>query len=65
VHATEIGHPVVGDTRYAPDLENPAGVRRLFLHAAELSIDHPDTSERCAFSAPLSSALCAAVEQLE
>jgi 23S rRNA pseudouridine955/2504/2580 synthase len=65
VHAAELKHPVVGDTRYAPDQSNPEGVRRLFLHAAELTIEHPDTGARCSFSAPLEAKLSAALEHLD
>jgi tRNA pseudouridine32 synthase / 23S rRNA pseudouridine746 synthase len=36
VHLLEIGHPIVGDTLYAPD-----GASRLMLHASELSLPHP------------------------
>jgi 23S rRNA pseudouridine1911/1915/1917 synthase len=53
VHLSAIGHPVVGDDRYG---RPPAGVLpsgRLFLHAAELAIDHPVTGLRMAWTSPL------------
>lgn len=53
VHMAAIGHPVVGDDRYG---RPPAGVLhpgRLFLHAAELAVDHPVTGERTGWRSPL------------
>lgn len=53
VHFAAIGHPVLGDERYG---RTPRGVLvpgRLFLHAAELEIDHPVSGERMAWTAPL------------
>jgi 23S rRNA pseudouridine1911/1915/1917 synthase len=52
VHLAAIGHPLVGDTVYGAgrttlDLDRP------FLHAAELSFDHPETGERLTFTSPL------------
>ncbi|MGH9100831.1 MAG: RluA family pseudouridine synthase [Acidimicrobiales bacterium] len=54
VHLAAIGHPVVGDDRYGMAaargiLEPP----RLFLHAAELSLDHPVSGSRMAWTSPL------------
>lgn len=38
VHLKAIGHPVVGDDLYIfKDLEKPAGLKRIFLHAAQIS----------------------------
>jgi 23S rRNA pseudouridine1911/1915/1917 synthase len=51
VHAQSLGHPVVGDTLYgaphlipglAPDLQ----LNRNFLHAAHLSLTHPQTETK-------------------
>lgn len=52
VHLASIGRPVVGDGLYGGDR---GGLRppRLWLHAAELSFDHPVTGERLSFAAPL------------
>ncbi len=65
VHALAAGHPVAGDSRYAPELENPPRLRRLFLHAAELEIEHPVTGERQTFRAPLGAELEDVLARLE
>jgi tRNA pseudouridine32 synthase/23S rRNA pseudouridine746 synthase/23S rRNA pseudouridine1911/1915/1917 synthase len=46
VHLAEIGHPVVGDTKYGKEYR---GRRNLALHAQSLSVTHPFTSERLNF----------------
>lgn len=46
VHFSEAGHPVVGDKMYG---EKEKGIKRLCLHAAKLSINHPVTKERMTF----------------
>lgn len=53
VHLSAIGHPVIGDDRYG---RPPTGVvppGRLFLHAAKLAIDHPETGDRMKWISPL------------
>lgn len=50
-HAAMNGTPLVGDRMYGGDLSRPWD--RLGLHAAELSLVHPKTGERCTWSAPL------------
>jgi len=47
-HAAEHGFPILGDTRYGG-----APAPRLFLHAAEITFTHPDTSTAVTFRAPL------------
>src|SRR5204863_9857030 len=47
VHAAEKGFPILGDTLYGG---TPA--TRVFLHAAELTLDHPATCEAMTFRAP-------------
>lgn len=73
VHLAAIGHAVVGDDRYGPGRPEgslvaaarlagslpPAG--RLFLHAAELSLDHPATGRRESWSSPLPDDLAAVI----
>lgn len=59
VHLAAIGHPVVGDDRYGgPPLH------RMFLHAAELSLDHPRTGARCTWTSPLPADLVAVVGEV-
>ena len=45
VHLAAVGHPLVGDPTYG-DRRTTLGLRRPFLHAAELTFDHPATGER-------------------
>jgi 23S rRNA pseudouridine955/2504/2580 synthase len=44
VHAAHIGHPLAGDKRYGPE-DDPVvgrcGLKRLFLHASRIVLDHP------------------------
>lgn len=49
VHLRAIGHPVLGDSLYAPK-EHAEGPMQ--LHAGYLAFDHPLTGERVAFYAP-------------
>ena len=51
VHLRELGHPILGDTLYAPpDVQALAG--RLLLHAWSLRIAHPLTDEELVFERP-------------
>jgi 23S rRNA pseudouridine1911/1915/1917 synthase len=52
VHLGSIGHPLVGDPVYG-QRRPKLGVERPFLHAAELSFDHPGTGERVGFRSEL------------
>ena len=53
VHMAHIKHPVIGDKLYGRAHADGIQADRQMLHAAKLSIAHPDTSERMCFSAPL------------
>ncbi len=57
VHAAHIGHPILGDDKYGDFDLNRAlarqGVKRLFLHARQLSLLHPLTGKPLEFEAPL------------
>ncbi|HSH40797.1 MAG TPA: 23S rRNA pseudouridine(1911/1915/1917) synthase RluD [Arenicellales bacterium] len=64
VHASHIGFPIVGDPLYGGTGRVPAGVSealreqvrafgRQALHAASLSLNHPETGEVMTFTAPL------------
>ena len=57
VHLAHLGHPVLGDDKYG-DFElnhrlRKEGLKRMFLHAAKLSFDHPATGQRLELAAPL------------
>ena len=69
VHAAHIGHPVAGDEKYGDREANKrfkaAGLSRMFLHAAELAFDHPETGERLELKAPLDEELEAVLKSLE
>ncbi|MCK5532878.1 MAG: RNA pseudouridine synthase [Halopseudomonas aestusnigri] len=51
VHMLAIGHPLLGDRLYAEGAALEA-CPRLALHAARLTISHPETGERMAFESP-------------
>lgn len=55
VHFAEIGHPVLGDLRYRPDLARHPGWRapRLALHARTLGFTHPVTGAKLRFTSEL------------
>lgn len=63
VHASAIGHPIVGDETYGPVLPG-LGMRRQALHAAELSFVHPVSSERLEFVSPWPNDFRSLVERL-
>jgi len=63
VHLDSIGHPVIGDDLYGP--QRPVlSLNRPFLHARELSFDHPGSGERVSFSSPLATELDAVLGEL-
>ncbi|MCF7987165.1 MAG: 23S rRNA pseudouridine(955/2504/2580) synthase RluC [Methylovulum sp.] len=57
VHAASLGHPIVGDERYGHDEANKhfktKGYKRMFLHAASLTFEHPVTGLPLTITAPL------------
>jgi 23S rRNA pseudouridine955/2504/2580 synthase len=57
VHALSIGHPIAGDGRYGEEAVNAEfrqrGLKRLFLHAAELAFAHPRDKRPFQIEAPL------------
>ncbi len=54
VHMAHLKHPVVGDTLYGrTSAARVIRANRQMLHAAKLSIAHPDTKERMTFTASL------------
>ena len=50
-----IGHPLVGDYLYNPDMEY---ITRQALHSYRLSFSHPITGESMEFTAPLPADMC-------
>jgi 23S rRNA pseudouridine955/2504/2580 synthase len=59
VHLAHEGHPIVGDPKYGDFALNRQFARgahhfaRMFLHARQLSFDHPASGERMTLAAPL------------
>lgn len=52
VHMNYIGHPLIGDPVYGPKTDKWK-LNGQCLHAGELTLTHPATGERMAFSTPL------------
>ena len=63
VHFAEGGHPVLGDSRYRPDLSTHPQwrVKRLALHAAVLGFRHPITAKPMRFESPMPAPMSAFV----
>lgn len=53
VHMHSIGHPLLGDKIYAPNIRTNVHIPRLMLHAYSLAFTHPATGERMTLYAPL------------
>lgn len=68
VHCQFAGHPIVGDEKYGTDQTNrrmrDEGIKRLFLHAAELRIPLPGGG-RMVIKAPLDKQLLSAMDALD
>ncbi|HKT32046.1 MAG TPA: 23S rRNA pseudouridine(955/2504/2580) synthase RluC [Gammaproteobacteria bacterium] len=69
VHAAHLGHPVLGDDKYGDRGANrqfrALGLKRMFLHAASLSLPHPATGAPLRVSAPLDAQLQELLDRLE
>ena len=63
VHSASIGHPIAGDERYGNG-QSPSGLKRLFLHASELSFKHPDDGRPMIFESPLEPGLRHVLDKL-
>lgn len=69
VHAAHLGAPIAGDEKYGDELINqalrPLGLRRLFLHAADLSLQPAHLPGPLRLRAPLSADLQVLLARLE
>ncbi|MFG1496423.1 23S rRNA pseudouridine(955/2504/2580) synthase RluC [Saccharospirillum sp. HFRX-1] len=68
VHCQHAGHPILGDSKYqsgrADQLCREMGLERLFLHAAQLRVPHPDTGVELVVEAPLERSLAGLLQRL-
>ena len=68
VHASHMGFPIAGDDKYGDFELNKRlakqGLKRMFLHAAQLSFDHPITGEKMSIEAPLPVELATFLDKL-
>lgn len=64
VHMHSIGHPLLGDRIYAPNIKTSVHVPRLMLHAYSLAFTHPTTGERMEMTAPLPDKFVSTLEKL-
>lgn len=64
VHMHSIGHPLLGDRIYAPNIKTSVHIPRLMLHAYSLSFTHPTSAERITLTAPLPDKFAASLEKL-
>jgi 23S rRNA pseudouridine955/2504/2580 synthase len=57
VHLAHLGFPIAGDDKYGDFALNKqlarAGLKRMFLHACKIVVEHPQTGNSMAFEAPL------------
>lgn len=52
VHLQALGHPIVGDTLYAPP-QAPFAAARMLLHASALRLKHPVSDNPLSFDSPV------------
>jgi len=65
-HLAALGHPVVGDGKYGDfpfnrHAKSAFGLKRMFLHSMQLTLNHPVTKQRLSLHAPLPAELVAAL----
>lgn len=65
VHMHSIGHPLLGDRIYAPNIKTSVHIPRLMLHAHTLSFTHPISGERMTLTAPLPEKFLSTIEKLK
>jgi 23S rRNA pseudouridine955/2504/2580 synthase len=68
-HLKHIGHPILGDDKYGDEPASRAftgthGLKRMFLHAARLTLPHPVTGEILTLEAPLPAGLSGVMGRL-
>ena len=68
VHCQYMGHPIIGDDKYGDaevdQQQRQQGLKRLFLHAAELRLTDPSTEQAICVEAPYDDALEQAIKRL-
>jgi 23S rRNA pseudouridine955/2504/2580 synthase len=68
VHAAHAGYPLAGDEKYGDadfnEKMQAAGLKRMFLHAHQVSFTWPDTGVEFSASAPLPADLAAVIDEL-
>ncbi len=69
VHAQFLGHPILGDDKYAPNEKNKeakdkCGLNRLFLHARDLTFKLPNEEAPVRLHCPLAAELTQVLETL-
>lgn len=64
VHMHALGHPLLGDPIYAPNIKTGVHIPRLMLHAYSLEFTHPASGERMKFCAPLPDQFTETLEKL-
>ncbi|MEE9391290.1 MAG: RluA family pseudouridine synthase [Planctomycetota bacterium] len=57
VHLAAIGHALLGDDRYGPELLQASAPHRCALHAHRLTLQHPGRGDNVTFEAPLAADL--------
>jgi 23S rRNA pseudouridine955/2504/2580 synthase len=69
VHLAHLGYPIAGDDKYGEYEANKElarlGLKRMFLHAAKLIVNHPATGRDMVFEAPLPAELSTFLTRLE
>lgn len=68
VHTLHAGHPIAGDPKYGDSefdqLMQQCGLKRLFLHAWQLTFTHPKTEQSMHLEAPLEESLKQVLQRL-
>jgi 23S rRNA pseudouridine1911/1915/1917 synthase len=70
IHLAELGHPICGDIKYRgpfakPKIKDRSGIRRMALHAAELSFRHPTSGKPMKFETAWPKAMRSFIKRLE